>query len=452
MAVIMRLCKIGEFQSIAEFFTLKVFLEIFIVTGIMTILLMVVYFYVIHIKKELMEQPRYLAVIAVSVLISFLLSLFFGNVNLYIVPLTLSALLVASLVDKRAGILINVIISQAFFLIYIVLFGTGKVIEGAAALITSIVAGVLMVMLVEKSKSRLQFILTGLGVGAATAVLPMLINLLDKGATTESILISGLWAFSASVLSVGLYMVILPFMEFAFKLHSPYRIAEISSFDQPLLKKLAEVAPGTFNHSISVGNLAELCAQAIGESGPMARAASYYHDIGKIKTPEYFTENQKGHNPHDDFIPEVSVKMITNHTENGYEILKATRLPKIIVDTAREHHGTTHVNYFLYKAKNLTESAVDAERFRYQGPKPTTKISAIVMLCDTAEAASRAQGVSTPDEFRNFVHRLIWEKVQANQFTECPLTMKDLQIIEDTLVEAIPGMYHTRIQYPTKKG
>lgn len=237
-------------------------------------------------------------------------------------------------------------------------------------------------------------------------------------------------------------------MEYAFRVNTVFIMSELCSLETPLLKRLVQEAPGTFNHSLVVGNLAELCADAIGEDTQLAKAAAYYHDIGKIENPEYFVENQKGVNPHDDIIPEVSVYMIVNHVTAGREILKKARVPDIIADIAAEHHGTTPVNYFLYKAQSYTEEELDKIEYSYPGPKPKSKIAAIIMIADTVEAASRARGnFDDMDEFRKFVRKLIKSKADADQFSDCPITFEDLKKIEDVLVEAVPSLYHARIKY-----
>lgn len=453
LATLIKLSDPGKFDSVADFFTAKVFTDIAIITAIMSLLLATLLSYTFFIRKDLLRDKKVFPIIFISFIVSYLLCLLFGLlINLYVVPLMLSALLVAAMVDRRTGIITNVLMSQAFFVTYVIISGGVDIVESAGALITSMVAGIFMITYLDRAGTRLKFISLGAAIGLVTAVIPILINLLSPGKRPSDTLIFGLWSFLSSILSIALYMIVLPIMEYAFKVNSIFRIAEISSFEFPLLKKLAKEAPGTFNHCLVVGNLAELCAAAIGESPQLAKAAAYYHDVGKIKNPEYFVENQKGYNPHDDLIPEVSVKMITSHTGDGYKLIKKYHLPDIIADVAKEHHGTTPVNYFLYKAQNLTESGLNRREFSYPDPLPSSKISAIIMIADTVEAATRAMSDKMTDakEFRETIHKLIKEKSDLNQFSDCDITFKDLQIIEDTLVEAVPNMYHARIQYGNK--
>jgi len=453
LAFIIRLSRFEEIGTAAEFFSVQSMVRVFLTACIMAVLFSTILVYTAFVKRERILNRKYLNVLAASAMLTFICGLVFGQlINIYIVPLMLSSLLVATLIDKRVGIISSVLLSQSFFLTYLLAFGTDAIIESMASVITSIVASIFMIAYLDRANTRLRFIALGAGVGLFSAVIPFLVSIV---ATTTSgdifyALMSSFWAFLAALLSVALYMVILPIFEFVFKLNTAFRISEISSVESTLLRRLSKEAPGTFNHSLVVGNLAELCAVAIEEDAQLAKAAAYYHDVGKLEHPDCFIENQKGYNPHDELIPEVSVSIITNHTQAGYHLIKKAGLPDIIADVAREHHGTTQVNYFLYKAQNFTEEDVDKEDFSYNDPKPTSKIAAIIMIADTVEAATRAKGCANDKEFRAFIHKLIKEKADLGQFSDCAITFKDLQRIEDTLAEAIPNMFHARIDYSKK--
>jgi len=449
LGIILRLSKIDDFNSVADFFTAKVWIQIVILSGLIATVLSTLYFYSIYVRRDLRRDKKLIPVLSVSIIITFALSLIFSIfISVYIAPLVLASLLVATLLDKRIGLVTTVLTSQAFFLAYIVVFGETEVIDTAAAVITSMIYAIFLVSNMDRSGNRFKFTGIALLVGLCTALIPVLINLITDKVNVVDMLMSGLWSFLSIVLTIGLYMIVLPMMEYCFRINTVFRISELCSLENPLLKRLAEEAPGTFNHSIAVGNLAELCADAIGESPQLAKACAYYHDVGKLKNAEYFIENQKGYNPHDDLIPEVSVSMIVSHVNASCELIKEAKLPEMLADVAREHHGTTPVNYFLYKAQTYTEDDIDKIEFSYPGPKPQSKISAIIMIVDTVEAASRAiQGLSSPEKFRAFIHKLIKEKSDHGQFEECGITFKDLKTIEDTLVRVLPSMYHARIQY-----
>lgn len=453
LAFIIRLSRFEEIGTAKEFFSADSVMRILLTACIMAVLFSTILVYTAFVKRERFLNKKYLNVLAASATLTFICGMVFGQlVNVYVVPLMLSSLLVATLIDKRVGIITSILLSQSFFLTYLLAFGTEAIIESMASVITSIVAGIFMIAYLEKANTRLRFIVLGAVVGLLSAIIPFLVSIIAPTTTDDILyaLMSSLWAFLAAMLSVALYMVILPVFEFVFKLNTAFRISEISSVESSLLRKLSKEAPGTFNHSLMVGNLAELCAVAIGEDPQLAKAAAYYHDVGKLEHPDCFIENQKGYNPHDELIPEVSVSIITSHTQAGYNMIKKAGLPDIIADVAREHHGTTQVNYFLYKAQNFTEDDVDKEDFSYNDPKPTSKIAAIIMIADTVEAATRAKGCASEKEFRQFIHNLIKDKADQGQFTDCAITFKDLQKIEDTLVEAIPNMFHARIEYSRK--
>lgn len=454
LAVIIRLFGCEEITSAKDFFAADSMVEILLIACIMAVLFSTILAYTHFVRRGKPLSPKFLPVLAVSAAITFVSSLIFGRlVNIYIVPLMLSSLLIATLVDKRVGIITSILLSQAFFLTYLLVFGFDSVIESTASVLTSIIASIFMIAYLDRANTRLRFITLGIVVGLFTSLIPFLVNIVATHASDVIYsLMSSLWAFIASLLSVALYMVLLPLFEVVFKLNTPFRISEICSLEFPLLRRLSKEAPGTFNHSLTVGTLAELCALAIGEDAQLAKAAAYYHDVGKAEHPEFFVENQKGYNPHDDLIPEVSVKMITNHTLAGSKLIKKAGLPDIIADVAREHHGTMPVNYFLYKAQTFTEDDVNTEEFRYSDPKPTSKIAAIIMIVDAVEAATRSKGNMSAKEFRGLIHGLIKERIDYDQFSDCGITFKDVQTIEDTLVEAIPNVYHARIDYgPAEK-
>lgn len=208
---------------------------------------------------------------------------------------------------------------------------------------------------------------------------------------------------------------------------------------------------GTFNHSIVVAHLAEACAIALNEDTALARAAAYYHDVGKLRQPEYFTENQSGYNPHNELSPELSVDIIRSHAKDGYELIRARRLPKILADVAIQHHGTMPIKYFYAKALKMTDGELNIEDFSYPGPKPQTKIAAIIMIADASEAISRSLPDRTPERVESAVREIIEERVDLDQFDECDITMRDLTAIKEAIVNCLTGVYHSRIRYPKLK-
>ena len=258
----------------------------------------------------------------------------------------------------------------------------------------------------------------------------------------------GVSVIVGGAVSIFAYFCLTPIFERVFNLNTGLRLTELCSFNQPLLKELEEKAPGTYNHSLTVANISERAAYAIGENPILAKAAALYHDIGKIENPEFFTENQTdGYNPHDELIPEVSVKMITRHTEAGAKILDAKGFPREIVTAALQHHGDSPVGYFYHKAQNITEGTLAEKGYTYVGPKPQTKINAIIMIADIAEAATRSVRPSTHEELATLIDNLVRSKMNERQFDECPLTMAEITKIKEAVVNTLMGVHHERISY-----
>ncbi len=426
----------------------------FVLAGVMFAILFTVESYIFFRRKDLTGDGKQLGVILISLTLCYLFAIIFGNfISLFSMPLLLFGLIIALLVDKRLALFSNIMFSIAFFLCYITVEPAIPVLQCISAILTQAVTSSLMISIMSKSYTRMTFIKNALLVGAFMAApVAILTGLLQQGYEWMDILMGGVWAFISVLLGVALFMIVLPVIEDAFGMYSDFKLEEICSPDAKLMKRLAKEAPGTYNHSLAVGNLAEICAIKIGENPALAKAGAYYHDVGKLKNPLCFTENQNGYNPHDDFIPEVSVYMITDHVTYGAELIKKYKLPTALADIAKEHHGTTPVQYFLNKAKSITDEQLAREQFCYHGPKPQTKISGLIMIVDTVEAATRAMGADADSEkLREFIHKLIDSKVSTGQFTECPLTFKDLQDIEDTLVATLPSLYHQRIKYVKDK-
>jgi putative nucleotidyltransferase with HDIG domain len=226
-------------------------------------------------------------------------------------------------------------------------------------------------------------------------------------------------------------------------------LAELTVHKARLVRKLINVAPGTFNHSIVVSNIAEACATAIGDDALLARTCAYYHDIGKIRRPEYFGENQAdGKNPHNELAPELSANIIKSHTQDGYTYVLKNGLPKEIADVCLQHHGTLPIIYFYDKAKKFTDGAVDISQYCYPGPKPQTKIAAIIMIADGCEAAARTIKNRSRENVMQVVRKIVNDRMALGQFDECDITIQELNIIIHTVVNNLTGIYHRRVEYP----
>lgn len=238
-------------------------------------------------------------------------------------------------------------------------------------------------------------------------------------------------------------------LERLFGLTTHISLLELADTNKPLLKRLVMEAPGTYTHSMAVGYLAETAAEAIGADSLVARVASYYHDIGKIRRPHFFVENQNIENVHDQMNPTLSALVITSHIKDGVEIAREFKLPKIVADIIVQHHGTSLVQYFYNQmADEQDPSTALEQQFRYSGPKPKTKEAAIVMLADAVEAASRCISKPTPAKIELVVNRIISDKLRDGQLDECDLSFREVSQISDSFVRARTGMLHARIEYP----
>lgn len=254
-------------------------------------------------------------------------------------------------------------------------------------------------------------------------------------------------AVISGLLSGALTMGLLPYFESAFGILSTIRLIELSNPNHPLFKKILTETPGTYHHSIMVANLAEAACEAIGADGLLARVGCYYHDVGKTRRPLFFIENQMGRNPHDSLSPEKSAEIIIAHTTEGAELLRKHKMPQEIIDICLQHHGTSLLKFFLFKAKEEGKQ-LDESTFRYPGPKPQTKEAAIISVADSVEAAVRSMKDTSAEKIQKLVQSIIQDRVQDDQFDECDISLKELKIIEDVLCETLNGTFHSRIEYP----
>ncbi|MDE6301980.1 MAG: HDIG domain-containing protein [Clostridia bacterium] len=376
------------------------------------------------------------------------------NFSRYAMPIALIGLVLIQVINVRSAVLatafmgIIVIISYHFS----TMSSDYNMARITSAVICNLASPLMICFFFRKHFSRLKFLTLTLLVPILAQPLVLMMTLASVTGEPMEFLYNVAWSYGSNVLAAILFMPLVAIIEGVFNITDDFRLSELCYLSNPLLKRLASEAPGTFNHSLVVGTVAEACASAIGENPNLARCAAYYHDIGKLKAPLYFTENQSTYNPHDELIPEVSVSMITSHTLFGEILAKQNRLPSEIIDICRQHHGTAPVGYFYRKALNLQENddlAVD--KYKYAGPKPQTKIAAIIMIADTLEAAIRAYMPPTREEYAKRIDALVDEKIRLKQFDECPITLGDIAIIKKTAMESLASIHHSRIDYDKNK-
>lgn len=375
------------------------------------------------------------------------------DLGLYLVPFALCTLVLSLIVSVKAGFFANFVIIMMCFMQFINWRDSATIDseEVFYLMFGGVTEAVFASYILGKHYRRSRYLLVGMLLGfvsAASATIAYMM-FLDGLQQWDWATIGTKFgcAFASGIIGVMFMFILVPLFERIFNVVSVFRFSEIASSDTPLMRKLYEKAPGTYNHSLSVAIYVEACATAIGESAVEARACAYYHDIGKMKNPQYFSENQfSGVNPHDTMTPEASVNIIKAHTVNGLALAKEYGLPKEVQDAIMQHHGTMPLKFFYLKAKKYTDGDLPYDGYCYDGPKPTSKIAAILMICDASEAALRAHGDRTNAE--KIVDNIVAERLAFDQFSECDITMKEIDIIKSTIITTFSGIRHKRVKYP----
>ncbi|MFL2994775.1 MAG: HD family phosphohydrolase [Candidatus Neomarinimicrobiota bacterium] len=369
----------------------------------------------------------------------------------YLVPVSVGALTLTILFDARIGFMSTVAVSILVGLMM------GQNID---FVITSLFISTVGVYNIRELRKRSQLFTTMFALIGASVIVIIAIGLFKEQSWSNIIIdlqILTLNSFLAPIITYGL----IGLTEMAFEVTTDLTLIELLDYDRPLLKRAQRETNGTFNHSIVVGNLAEACATAIGAHSLLCRVGAYYHDIGKMIKADYFIENQyASDNKHDAIKPTMSAKIIRSHVNNGLQLAKEYGLPKIVSDFIPMHHGTTRVEYFYRQALDAVdgdESKIDESQFRYPGPKPNTKETGILMICEAIEAAVRS--IKNPDimKIENMIDKIIKQRVDDGQLSDCPLTLDELDKIKGTvdgntgMLHVLRGIYHIRIEYPDDK-
>jgi putative nucleotidyltransferase with HDIG domain len=356
-------------------------------------------------------------------------------------PGALFTVLLAVLAGQRFALLMG------FQLSLIVLLATGLDARVFALCLVSCEAGALSV---RSATSRIDLVRAGAilalveGIAASLIAAPSARSALDILGPAGAGVANG---FLCGVLALAL----IPVVEQALNAPTRFRLMELSDLNAPILKRLLTVAPGTYSHSVTVAHLAESACREIGADPLLARVGAYYHDIGKIEQPEYFVENQSGYNKHDEINPRLSATVIRSHVKLGVEKARALGLPEAVIAIVGEHHGNGRISYFYNQALKDDPDA-KAEDFSYPGQTPGSRESAVVMLADTVEAATRTLKRPTISRLEDFIKELVMDKVRNGQLDRCDLTFRDLETIKDSFARILAGHFHSRIEYPKMKG
>ncbi|MCR2803179.1 HD family phosphohydrolase [Paenibacillus soyae] len=317
-----------------------------------------------------------------------------------------------------------------------------------------IVVSLAAVFSIHRASQRSTILKAGIMVSLFGSASVMAVLLLTEQLERMPFIYSVAFAFASGLLTAVLVIGLMPFFEVTFGILSALKLVELSNPNHPLLRKLLTETPGTYHHSVMVGNLSEAAAESIGADGLLCRVGSFYHDIGKTKRPNYFIENQTNiENPHDTIDPKLSKSIIVAHARDGVEMLKAHNIPKPIRDIAEQHHGTTSLKYFYHKALKQAEEqgiepAFTEDDFRYPGPKAQSKEAAVVGIADCVEAAVRSLRNPTVEQVEAMIQKIIKSRLDDNQYNECDLTLKELDKVAQSLKESVIGIFHSRIEYP----
>ncbi len=456
VAIIGGVALVGEFSNLGGIQGINGANYLYALFSVFLIIL-ITYFYFYFENKEMLGSAKNITMLFCILDLYFILSYFIGlKMDLYARPIALVALLVFVLIGRREAIFMNIV---SALLLFVVDTFTGSQTthpyEYYSSLLISFSAGMIAIFFCNRAKTRLSVV--GIGIFIVIPV-DFIIFLLEittlvsgEAASFQRIMARMGYGLFGGVMSAVIFLAILPMFEVIFNCLTVFRLRELTSSDAKVLKKLKQEAPGTYNHVVMVAQLAEACAAAIGEDVDYARAAALYHDVGKLHNPEHFTENQGDYNLHDELTPELSADIIRSHANDGYALIKSNHLPEFLADVAMQHHGTMPIRYFYAKALKLTDGELNIEDFSYMGPKPQTKVAAIVMIADASEAAVRAVGARSPEATEKAIRAVIEERMDLEQFAECDITLADLTKIRQALVDTLSGVYHHRIKYPNIK-
>lgn len=424
------------FSETTDFFSFSV---------LIIVLFAVMALYLSYENRNFLKNPLNSQMLFLIMELSFVVCFAVGfYLNHYLRPVAMVALLTMFLVDTKTGVFTSILFSVLMFLFDA--FSGISIVSASYLLVIGISSGIIATYLLRNIYSRFKLLVISFAI-SIPAVLCVILQFIRLG--DSALLFTLIYAVISGVFSAGACIIILPVLEFLFKKVTCFRYAELTDHRSKFIKKLIEQAPGTFNHSLVVSNIAEACATAIDEDPLLARACAYYHDIGKLRRPEMFKENQVDKiNLHNDLTPELSVNIIRSHTQDGYNFLKKNCFPKIIADVCLQHHGTMPMLFFYDKAKKFTDGEVDILQYCYQGPKPQTKIAAIMMIADSSEAAARALSDRSRENVLQLVRNLVNDRMKLGQFEECEITLKEINVIINVVVNSLTGVYHDRIEYP----
>ncbi|GKX30093.1 hypothetical protein SH1V18_25730 [Vallitalea longa] len=409
------------------------------------LLFSMLYIYMYFFNRDLFKQKNKLLLFICIYVIMMIVVVAMNKLPYLLIPISIAGMLIAIMIDSRLGIMTNMLLTIVGLLV------SGN---GIDFFIFYMISGTLSCLVITKAKRRNKIVFVAGYLSIVNIILVVLINLYQHGSFVEFNVTDVFYGVLNAVFSVIITIGSLPLWETLFDVSTPLKLLELTNSDQKLIQRLLLEAPGTYHHSQMVSNLAQTAANDIGANALLARTGALYHDIGKLKNPMYFTENQDGVNPHDELDPVSSAKIIINHVGDGVKLATENHLPKAVRSIIREHQGDTLVKYFYFKAKESSDGFdVDEDDFRYAGPKPQTNEAAIIMLADCTEAYIRSlhESKRTLGNIEKCIEEIINSKFSEGQLSECNLKIKELPVIAGSFMKVYNGLYHERVKYPDNK-
>ena len=439
-----------ELQLLEDFGLNRGEISWFQITGIafyFIIITLIIFYYFINYHEDIWQENNQVFLLESLIVILFIIAWIISRFDLdflaYLAPVAMVSILATVLLKTAAAVAVTIYIS----LLLPVLFG-GNFLLAASYF----VGGMVGTFSVAEVNQRSDLVKAGFNVSGALVLTIMVLNFLNPAQLLLDYVIFAGIGLANGLLVAILANGLLPYLENGFDLTSAVKLLELSNPSHPLLKRLLVEAPGTYHHSVLVGNLAENAADQIGADSLLTRVAAYYHDIGKLKRPFFFSDNQFGDdNPHDEIKPNLSALIIKSHVREGVELARKYDLPQEIIDIIEQHQGTNLISYFYQEAQQSeTRSSLNESDFRYEGPKPQTKEAALIMLADVCEAAVRSKNFNKSNHSRieSVVRGLIREKLIENELDESNLTLKELNVIGESFSRILTGIYHQRVDYP----
>ncbi len=408
--------------------------------------LLMLILYLAFFRPEIFNQKRHLTFILFTLILMVAISRFIvmhDLLNIYVIPIAILPILFRIFFDSRTaiyGLMVTCLLIGYFAP------------NNYEFIFLHLISGIISVFTLYKLQRRSHLVFTALWVLISYSILYLALSMVQEG-NMQAIRWQNLQWFAANAMLLLLAYPLVYIFEKLFGFVSDVTLIELANTNQPLLRKLAEDAPGTFQHSLQIANLAEAVVHRIGGNPFLAYAGALYHDIGKMNQPVYFIENQAdGTNPHNELDYRESAKVIIDHVTYGVKLAHRYKLPEVLINFITTHHGTTKAKYFytLYKNEHPDE-VIDPKEFSYPGPRPHNKEASVVMLIDGIEAATRSLKDKTPESIRNLIDRMVREKLDDGQLDDADLTMREIHVLKETLTEKLINIYHVRLEYPKEK-